>query len=191
VRLLGLVVAALALVAGCGYGEVPAAEAPAVNGDPVAPAVVEQAVAAPVSVSIPAISITDEVVPVGLESSGELEVPDVTEVGWYTGLPKPGENGPGPALLAGHVDFKGVKGSFARIGELEVGDTVTVRDADGVEHRFEVYDVVEFPKVQYADRILGLLADTAEPEVRLVTCSGTVVNHNYLNNTIVSARLVA
>jgi sortase (surface protein transpeptidase) len=158
-----------------------------VNGDPLP--VVQ--VAAPVSVSIPKLGVTDEVVPVGLEPDGELEVPDVSEVGYYTGLPKPGDNGPGPALLAGHVNYQGKVGSFARIGDLAAGDTITVTDATGVEYRFQVYDVAEFPKASYGRIMPGLLADTAEPEIRLVTCSGTVVNHNYLSNTVVSARLVS
>lgn len=185
---LGVALAGLLLVAGCGATQMmPAAEAPPVNGDRVTP--VAQ-VASPVEVSIPALGVTDEVVPVGLEPNGELEVPDVHEVGWYDGLPRPGENGPGPALLAGHVNWKGQAGSFARLGDLKPGDAVTVRDEDGVEHRFAVYAVTEFPKAQYSRRMPALLADTATPEIRLVTCSGDVVDHNYLDNTVASARLV-
>jgi sortase (surface protein transpeptidase) len=183
----GLAVAGLLLVAGCGTQLMPAAEAPPVNGDTVS----QPVTAAPVSVSIPKLGITDEVVPVGLEPDGELEVPDVSEVGYYTGLPKPGENGPGPALLAGHVNYKGKVGSFARIGDLKTGDRFTVVDADGIDHRFEVYAVREFKKADYGKVMPGLLADTALPEIRLVTCSGDVVNHNYLSNTVISARLVA
>src|SRR4051812_40623574 len=98
-RLLGLAVAALALVAGCGYGGVvPAAEAPPVNGDPIPAPVVEQ-VAVPVSLSIPALGVTDDIVPVGLcekkalpqcAAAGEMELPDVTRTGWYQYAPKPG-----------------------------------------------------------------------------------------------------
>ena len=185
----GLTLCGLLLAAGCGYGGVPAAEAPPVNGDPV-PAVAEPSVAAPVKVSIPRLGVTDEVVPVGLDANGELEVPNVSEVGYYTGLPMPGENGPGPALLAGHINYKGQVGSFARIGTLAAGDLVTVIDADGVEHKFQVYDVAEFKKASYGRVMPGLLADTELPEIRLVTCSGQVVGHSYLDNTVVSARLV-
>lgn len=141
------------------------------------------------SIAIPKLAVADEVVPVGLDSQGALEVPLVTEVGYYTGLPKPGENGNGPALLAGHVNFAGKVGPFARIGELAAGDQVTVTDAAGVAHVFAVYAVVEFPKTQYGARIAGLLADTATPEIRMVTCSGSVHNHEYSDNTVVSARL--
>jgi sortase (surface protein transpeptidase) len=186
-RRLGLAVAGLLLLAGCGggYQVMPAAEAPPVNGEPIT-----AQVAAPVSVSIPALGVVDEVVPVGLEPNGELEVPDVSEVGFYTGLPKPGENGAGPALLAGHVNYKGKVGSFARLGALKAGDLIAVVDADKVEHRFQVYAVREFKKADYAKIMPGLLANTDQPELRLVTCSGDVVNHNYLSNTVVSARLV-
>jgi len=198
-RYLGLLLAGLALVASCGYGGVPAAEAPPVNGEPEPVAAADSSVAIPVKVAIPALDITDEVVPVGLcikvalpqcTSVDGLEVPDVRKVGYYTGLPKPGENGDAPALLAGHVNFAGEVGSFARIGHLKRGDQVSVTDANGAVYTFEVYAVVEFPKTEYEGRKAKLFTDTGTPEVRLFTCSGQIVGHSYLNNTVVSARLV-
>lgn len=200
----GLVAAAGALacvlVAGCGYGGVPAAEAPPVNGDVVPTPAAVAPIAAPVSVSIPKLDITDEVVPVGLcakvtlpecTSVGGLEVPDVRKVGYYTGLPKPGENGDGPALLAGHINYAGQVGDFARIGQLSRGDRVVVTDQNGTTYQFEVYAVVEFPKTEYSQRAPTLLGDTGTPEVRLFTCSGKIVGHSYTDNTVVSARLVS
>lgn len=198
---LGLVLCGVLLAAGCGYGGVPAAEAPPVNGDILAApeTLAAASVAAPASVSIPALDITDDIVPVGLcpkvalpecTSVGGLEVPDVSKVGYYTGLPKPGENGAGPALLAGHINYAGQVGDFAKIGQLHRGDRVVVTDQAGASYEFEVYAVVEFPKVEYPKRSVKLLGDTGVPEVRLVTCSGKIVGHSYLNNTIVSARLV-
>lgn len=200
-RRLGLALAGLGLLAGCGYGSggVPAADAPPVNGDVLAQQPAVQPVAAPVKVSIPALDITDEVVPVGLcakvvlpacTSVGGLEVPDVSRVGYYTGLPKPGENGDGPALLAGHINYGGQAGDFARIGQLSRGDRVLVTDQNGATYEFEVYAVVEFPKAEYEQRKTTLLGDTGTPEVRLFTCSGKIVGHSYLDNTVVSARLV-
>lgn len=197
-RWVALVVTGVALLAGCGYGGVPAAEAPAVNGDRVPTPVVS--VGVPATVSIPALDITDDIVPVGLcpkvvlpqcTSVGGLEVPDVTKVGYYTGLPKPGEDGAGPALLAGHINYGGEVGDFAKIGQLSRGDRVVVTDVAGVTYQFEVYAVVSFPKVEYEQRSRKLLGDTGVAEVRLVTCSGKIVGHSYLDNTVVSARLVA
>ncbi|MDN5852455.1 MAG: class F sortase, partial [Actinomycetia bacterium] len=175
-----------AVAAGCGYAP------PAATAGPTEPAAPTAAVVvgAPVSVTIPALGVTDNIVPVGLEPDGQLQVPAVDEVGWYTGLPKPGENGPGPALLAGHVNWDGQAGSFARIGDLTAGTNISVTDQNGVRHEFEVFAVAEFDKDDYGRVMPALLADTAHPELRLVTCSGTVTDGEYSDNTVVSARLV-
>lgn len=170
------------VLAGCGAPPV-MTEVPAVT-QPAAPPV-----AAPVSVSIPKLHVTDEVVPVGLAADDEMEVPAVDETGWYLHSPKPGE--PGPAVLAGHVNWNGEPGALGHIGELKAGDRITVTDSTGTVRTFAVYDVVEIPKADYKTRTVPLVfghRDTADLE--LVTCSGTVRNHEYSANTIVSARLV-
>lgn len=188
-----LAIAGLLLVAGCGSAAAPVIEPVTMPAETITAPAVE--VGEPASVQIPRLGITDEVVPVEIcpavvlpqcTSVGGLEVPDVSEVGWYTGSPRPGATG--PALLAGHVNYKGVAGSFADIGTLQTGDEITVTDSADVEHRFVVYASVEFAKADYDAHMPALLADTAGPELRLVTCSGDLVGHSYLSNTVVSAR---
>lgn len=188
-----LAIAGLLLVAGCGATAAPAIEPVTTPAD--APTVELAAVAEPATVEIPRLGVSDEVVPVEIcaavappecTSAGGLEVPDVSEVGYYTGSPRPGV--PGPALLAGHVNYKGVTGSFADIGTLQTGDEITVTDRAGAVHRFVVYASVEFAKADYDAHMPALLANTDGPELRLVTCSGDLVGHSYLSNTVVSAR---
>jgi len=194
-RRLLIAVAGLALTAGCGMQAVPAAEAPPVNGDPVV-----AAVAAPVSLSIPALNVTDKVVPVGIcdhkapprceKGVGEMELPDISETGWYKLAPKPGELG--RAVLLSHVDWKGTPGAFKHLPNLKPGDTVTTRDADGAEVKFVVYDTQQILKVDFQKKTVPLLFGTATGrEVALVTCSGTVTDGNYDKNTIVRARAAA
>lgn len=198
-RLLGLAVAVLALVAGCGYGGVPAAEAPPVNGDPVPGAsVVEQAavVASPVSLTIPSLNVTDDIVPVGLctkkalpqcAAAGEMELPDVTHTGWYRYAPKPGSEG--RAIYASHVDWLGTPGAFKHLPDLKIGDTVRSVDADGAEVEFVVYDTHQIPKTKFATVTVPLLfGPSTGREVALVTCSGVVKSGNYADNTVVRAR---
>lgn len=170
------------LVAGCGASVAPATDVAPVS----APAETVAPVADPVSVAIPRLGIADDIVSVGLEPDGELEVPDVHQVGWFAQSPRPGA--PGPSLLAGHVNWRGVAGSFARIGELRRGDEVIVTSKDGGVHRFEVSAVEQFAKADYDAHMPALLANTVGPELRLVTCSGDLVGHSYLSNTVVSAR---
>lgn len=200
-RLLGLAVAALALVAGCGYGGVPAAEAPAVNGDPVtAPEPVSVAVAEPVSLTIPALNVTDDIVPVGLcakkapprcDEANALELPDVSQVGYYNLAPKPGEVG--RAVIAGHVDWLGTPGAFKHLGNLKPGDRFTVKDADGAELTFAVYKVqAGLKKTRYqTDTVPLIFSPTQNREAALITCSGSVSNGQYGDNTVALARLVA
>lgn len=184
--LLALVAALLALVAGCATG-VPSREAPPVTA----------AAADPVQVTIPSLRVTDEVVPVGLcetkapprceKGIGEMELPEVTETGWYRLGPRPGELG--RAILAGHVDWKGTPGAFKQLGALRPGDLIRTTDAAGIEREWRVYDVHQIPKRDYAARAVPLLFDDSRgPELALVTCSGDVSGGEYSDNTIVRAR---
>jgi sortase (surface protein transpeptidase) len=140
----------------------------------------------PLHVRIPALHVAADIVPVGLNSSGAMVVPPVAVVGWYDLGPAPGELG--PAVLAGHVNYDGVAGTFANIGDLRPGDTVTVTDDAGTDRTWRVYDVLQFPKTAFDTA--AVFGDTAGPELRLVTCSGHVVDHSYLDNTVVRARPV-
>lgn len=185
---LGWVLAGLVLVASCGTVQMmPAAEAPAVNGDPVPAAVV----ATPVALTIPALGVTDDIVPVGLEPNNEMELPPVTQVGWYKLAPKPGEVG--RAVIAGHVDWHGTPGAFKHLGTLTSGDTVIVRGADGVKLTFSVYMVQpKLKKIEYKTVTAPLIfKPTSYREIALVTCSGTVKAGEYSDNTVAIARLVS
>lgn len=143
----------------------------------------------PVLISIPKLHINDDVVPVGLAPDGEMDVPPVESSGWYRLAAKPGERG--AAVIVGHVNFNGVPGALGRIGELRPSDQVTVTDQAGVARTFAVYSVVEVPKVDYAKTTVPLVfGPRVAADLELVTCSGGVRNHEYLNNTIVSSRLV-
>lgn len=189
---LALVLLGVMLLAGCGA----APTEPAVEPVPPLPASTAVVVAPPepATIAIPRLHVVDDVVPVGIcakkaepkcSGADELEVPDVHQVGWYRGSPRPGATG--PALLAGHVNWHGTSGSFARIGELRAGDEITVTDKAGGVHRFVVRAVEQFAKADYDQHMPALLANTSGPELRLVTCSGDLVGHDYLDNTVVSA----
>lgn len=188
-----LAVAGLLLVAGCGVVPVPAFT----SGPPEPAPPVLAAVADPVQVVIPALRVTDEVVPVGLcetkapprceKGIGEMELPEVTETGWYRLGPRPGELG--RAILAGHVDWRGTPGAFKQLGALRSGDLIRTTDAAGIEREWRVYDVHQIPKRDYAARAVPLLFGEAQgPELALVTCSGDVSGGEYSDNTIVRAR---
>ncbi|WFR71905.1 hypothetical protein P9209_25115 [Prescottella defluvii] len=74
----------------------------------------------PVRIAIPAIGVDSDLMELGLESNGALQVPPGGfPAGWYSGSPVPGELG--PAVIAGHVDWGGKPGVFFRLHELAPG----------------------------------------------------------------------
>ncbi|WP_134772104.1 class F sortase [Ornithinimicrobium flavum] len=154
----------------------------------------EQAVpvALPVSVSIPAIGVTSDLLHLGLNPDGTLQVPegpDFDTAAWYDGSPRPGETG--PAVIEGHVSSIGRGPSiFFDLARLQVGDTVEVTREDGSVATFEVYDLRQFPKDDFPT--VEVYGNTAGPELRLITCGGTIAESTgrFADNVIVFAREV-
>lgn len=185
-----LLLSGLVLVAGCGDPVYPAAQVQPVVAGP--PAVVT--VAVPVKVQIPALHVTDDLVPVGLAALERGELLPVDSVGWYdpapSGIaPRPGQLG--RAVLAGHINYEGEAGAFAHLPSLKVGDLVTTTAADGVTTTFTVYLTKQVKKADYTAKTVPLVfGRSSGRELALITCSGTVVGHSYLDNTVVLARAI-
>ena len=143
---------------------------------------------APTAVRIPALGVTSDVMELGLQRDGAMEVPPgAYPVGWYDRSPTPGQLG--PAVLAGHVDWDGEPGAFAGLDELLPGDTVEVDRADGTTAVFLVDRVEEHAKDAFpGDAVYG---DLDHAGLRLVTCGGAFDQEtgDYLDNVIVFAQL--
>ena len=148
-------------------------------------------VAEPVSVSIPAIDVRSDLLRLGLNDDGTLEVPPLaadSKAGWYTGSPRPGEAG--PAVILGHVDSAEYgPGVFFDLGALHPGDRVEVARADGTVAAFAVDRVVSYPKSDFAT--LDVYGNTPGPELRLITCGGEfdASQRSYEDNIVVFASL--
>ncbi|MEU3625443.1 class F sortase [Amycolatopsis coloradensis] len=146
----------------------------------------------PVSIDVPKIEAKSSLVPLGLNADNTVEVPPVTQpmqAGWYVHGPTPGEVG--PSVILGHVDGNKQKGIFFRLKELAPGDQVSIARKDGTTAEFAVTKVERVAKDKFpTDAVYG---DTTEPELRLITCGGVFdkASHNYLDNIIVFARLLA
>lgn len=173
---------ALLALAGCSTA------GPAPDGAPAAgaitAAVLARDVGTPQRITIPALHVDAPITAVGLQPSGQLEVPDVHQVGWYRGSPDPGVIG--PSLLAGHVNFNGTPGAFSHLADLKPGDAVTITGSRGVA-MFQVSTTTTQPKPQVDWPTV--LANVADPEIVLVTCGGAVSDHEYADNVIVHAAL--
>ncbi|MCE3554034.1 class F sortase [Pseudonocardia sp. RS11V-5] len=161
--------------------QVPAAAAPA--------ATAPLAASTPERLEVPSIGVAaGPLRKLGLTAEGALEVPtDATTVGWFGLGPTPG--GSGPAVLAAHVDYGGVPGTFTRLSAVAVGDEIRVARADRTTALFTAYRVAQYPKSAFpTEEVYG---DTPGAELRLITCGGAFDDtaRSYADNVVVYARL--
>ncbi|MCW2135394.1 LPXTG-site transpeptidase (sortase) family protein [Arthrobacter sp. VKM Ac-2550] len=118
------------------------------------------------------IGVSSELLDLGLQENGTLEVPPEdagAPAGWYNGSPAPGD--PGPAVLLGHVNsLSQTPGVFARLPELTKGDGISVKREDGTSVAFTVDRGEQYQKNQFPT--LEVYGNTKGPELRLITCDG-------------------
>jgi sortase (surface protein transpeptidase) len=143
----------------------------------------------PVRLVVPTIGVDADVVELGLQEDGTMEVPtDFAQTGWFRPGPKPGRVG--PAVIAGHVDDRSGPAVFFRLTELSTGDRIEVHGADGELVVFAVTGTEQHPKDAFpTDRVY---AGTPGPELRLITCGGEFDRgaRSYRDNVIVYAERV-
>ncbi|MFU8841944.1 MAG: class F sortase [Nitriliruptoraceae bacterium] len=147
------------------------------------------AAAAPVRLHIPAIGVDSDLMDLGLQPDGTLEVPPVGfPAGWYSGAPTPGELG--PAIIAGHVDWGGQPGVFFDLRELSTGDEIAIARQDGTTARFRVTSVERFAKDAFPTQ--AVYGDLDHAGLRLITCGGSFDRQmrSYVDNLVVFAELV-
>lgn len=169
----------------------PTASAAPESAEPAAPAPLAMAASTPVSVSIPALDRTADLIQTGMRDDRTLEVPPGEEgspASWYTGSPTPGEIG--TSVLLGHVNsLSDESGVFYDLQALAEGDQVSVTREDGSTAQFEIYRVESFAKNAFPTR--AVYYPVPDAELRLITCDnldGT--NPDFPNNFVVFAKLV-
>lgn len=143
----------------------------------------------PRHLDIPSVRIDTNLLRLGLNSDGTLQVPwKPLLAGWYQGSPTPGQLG--PSIIAGHVDSWATGPAvFYRLGQVVVGARVLVTRVDRSVAAFRVTAVTSYPKKSFPTHLV--YGDVDRAELRLITCgkwnSGT---QEYDNNVVVFARLV-
>ncbi|WP_233583807.1 class F sortase [Micromonospora sp. CV4] len=148
--------------------------------------------AAPVRVQIPAIGVRAEVVPVGADAAGVLEVPPLdrpTLAGWYRHGVSPGETG--NAVVVGHVDSPAGPAVFFDLGRLRAGQEIQITRADARVTTFTVDGVRSYPKEHFPTTLVYGPSDIAG--LRLITCGGRfdAGTGNYVDNIVVFATRTA
>jgi sortase (surface protein transpeptidase) len=149
-------------------------------------------VAEPVSLAIPAIDVRTDLMSLGLNGDGTVEVPPLEKddrAGWYSPGPEPGAVG--PAVILGHVDSAHWgPGVFFDLGAMAEGDRVSVTRADGTVAVFAVDRVERHAKDDFPT--IEVYGNTDDPQLRLITCGGAFDSgaRSYEDNVIVFASLV-
>lgn len=124
---------------------------------------------APAVLQIPSIQVREELIELGIQPDGTLEVPSKgDDVGWY--LPDGNPEGPHPTVFAGHVDTTTGPAVFYRLQELELGDEVEVTAIDGKVRTYRVDRVDDHPVDAFPTR--EVFGPVNVDEIRLITCTG-------------------
>ncbi|VXA99715.1 class F sortase [Citricoccus sp. K5] len=127
----------------------------------------------PTAISVPGINVESEVMQLGLQDNGVIEVPPYnlgSPAGWFVHSPTPGEVG--PSVILGHRNgIEGGPGIFADLPQTEVGDSIEVTRQDGSVATFTVYRTELFRKDE-GFPTLEVYGNTEGPEIRLITCDG-------------------
>lgn len=144
---------------------------------------------APLRLRIHSIQLDTELVGVGLESDGAMEIPSGDKAGWYTGALTPGEIG--PAILVGHVHGPRSPAIFWRLREVKPGATMEIDRADGKTLSFRVDQLRQIPQAELTGS--EVFAQTDAATIRLITCGGSFdrKTQSYSHNIVVFATLVA
>ncbi|MGW2895360.1 class F sortase [Streptomyces sp. NPDC001212] len=144
----------------------------------------------PTRISIPEIGVDAPFTKLSVNASGQLNPPPANNtnlVGWFKGGPSPGERG--ASVVVGHLDTKTGPAVFAELDSLEPGAVVNITRADGTVARFKVDSIDAFSKAHFPDD--RVYADTATPQLRLITCGGKFdrAKGGYQENVVVFAHL--
>ena len=141
----------------------------------------------PVRIEISDIHVNAPVQELGLTSTGALAVPTQTnQAGWYTGSAVPGQSG--PSVIAGHYDSAIGPAVFYELRDLKDGDDIDILLSSGTTVTYQVTGIVTDSKEQFPTT--EVYGPSPDGELRLITCSGSLVDGSYLDNLIVFARLV-
>ncbi|MCC6236478.1 MAG: class F sortase [Dehalococcoidia bacterium] len=162
--------------------------------EPIAPAVVDlgrhvtdlDPLAAPVSsISIPSISVTANLVPMGVRPDGYMDLPDNPhDVAWYDFTSKPGIGGNG--VFSAHVDYINYGPAvFWNLSRVKPGDGIFVGLRDGSTIRYLVTSAETIPLAQLD--VGATIAPTEQESITLITCSGEFARGNYSHRVIVRA----
>lgn len=136
------------------------------------------------TVRLPRLGVSAPIYRVGVDTNSEMVVPrNAHDVAWLDQGPFPGDTQ--NAVLAGHIRWSGVPGSFGRIQQMSPGDIVVV-ELNGKRWEFQVRWTCLFDyNTDQAARIMGR---TNVPSVTLISCGGVFSQAAGTHNKRVAVR---
>lgn len=119
---------------------------------------------------------------------GGLQLPGTGRSGWWSGGPRPGEDG--RSVIVGHLDSLKGPDIFSRVPYLSKGDAIAVRDRSGEYHHYAVVGVTRVQKAQFPTE--DVYGPAQRPVLVLITCGGPYDKElgHYRDNVLVYARAV-
>lgn len=155
------------------------------------------------SIKIPSLELDDNLtMQVDKNDDGTLGVPPLSAprmIGWYRQSPVPGDAAVGKypqaverAVIVGHINANRVQGAFADLAKVKVGAELDVVRSDAQTATFKVTKVLIIAKSAFPTKTVYGGADGAE--LVAITCGPgdlDTAQHNYLQQTIVFAKLVS
>lgn len=125
----------------------------------------------PVRLAIPSLAVDMPVTDVGVEDSGQMELPvDPAIAGWYR-YGADAASTSGRILIAAHVDAIDYPiGPLARLRDVPVGETVGVTAADGTSREFVIESLTYYEKAALPSD--ELFARGGPSALVIITCGG-------------------
>jgi LPXTG-site transpeptidase (sortase) family protein len=119
-----------------------------------------------------------------------MEIPPPTVAGWYHYGPLPGAS-VGSAVIAGHVDSRGLPGVFLELRRIKIGARIEITNADGRAYRYVVNERFQVDKQELP--AAELFRTDGKPVLTLITCGGVFDREarRYSDNIIIRATLVS
>ncbi|MBC7836776.1 class F sortase [Acetobacteraceae bacterium] len=146
----------------------------------------------PTRIHIPALTIDASVQAVGLKSDGKtMAAPsNFTDISWYKPGVQPGAAG--NAVFAGHLNspILARSGVFEHLGDIQIGDTVVVSNAEGRELTYIVSEMNEYT-TELAP-LTSIFKSRGPSQIVLVTCEGNwdPEKRSFDKRLVVTARLL-
>lgn len=115
------------------------------------------------------------VLPIGVTESNELDTPsNIHDVGWYEKSASPGDGAPA-VLIDGHNGGPTMGGVFQNLGNMNVGDEITMQRGDGNEFTYVVQENKSISLEELNNGVMQEMAssiDSRAQGLNIISCTG-------------------